>query len=39
MSEKAKHRKTIICIYCKKEMTVSMHNRWHGEKCKIKNIT
>lgn len=38
MKNKAKNRKRIKCIYCNKEMTVSMHNRWHGDNCKIKNI-
>jgi len=38
MSIKALTRPKLICKYCHKEMTVSMHNRWHGENCKNKNL-
>jgi len=38
LQEKAKNRPKLKCKYCNKEFTVSMHNLWHGEKCKYKNL-
>lgn len=29
----------IVCQYCEKRISKSMHTRWHGEKCKFKNHT
>lgn len=29
----------IVCHYCEKRISKSMHTRWHGEKCKFKNHT
>jgi group I intron endonuclease len=30
------NRKKVTCEFCNKTIYVSMHNRWHGEKCKYK---
>jgi len=38
LSMSAKTRKLKICPYCKKEVQVQTYNRWHGEKCKLKEV-
>jgi group I intron endonuclease len=36
MKESAKKKPRVLCKYCDKYITKSMHTRWHGEKCKEK---
>jgi hypothetical protein len=38
MSIKAQARPKLMCKHCHKEITISMHNRWHGDNCKNKNL-
>lgn len=35
LSEKAKNKNRLCCLYCKKEVDVSNANRWHLENCKL----
>ena len=37
MSISAKNKPRVICKYCGKNITTSMHSRWHGDNCKNRN--
>lgn len=34
LSDSAKNRSKVLCMYCSKEITPQMYSRWHGDKCK-----
>jgi hypothetical protein len=38
LSERAKQRKPVQCQFCGKTTSPAMNARWHGNKCKVKDI-
>lgn len=37
IGEKSRNRKRVECEHCEKVIDISMHTRWHGDRCKLLN--